>query len=254
MAFKSSFDYVATVPTLLSIIVTLTCCHVVSPLLSSKFVSSYKSVQRKEYWNTLFGSTLHAFIMIVLSLVMLGGGFIDSYVVSKSALGFFTLQVSFGYFVADFAVVLASSQLRKDFGTIAHHISSISGIFLSLLYEGHLMFFPVFRLIAELSTPFVNLRWYLQETNTSKSSKWFILAAVGMTVAFFVTRILPIPWQWYITIQTVTDEAAYVIPLKFRMFLCVSMLVFDLLNLYWMYKIGRGILKFIRTIQSSKKS
>lgn len=252
--FKGSFDYVATVPTLVSFIATLMCCHVVSPLLSSKFVSSYKSVERKEYWNTLPGSTLHAFVVIVLALVVIGGGFIDSYVVSKSALGFFTLQVSLGYFVGDFVVVLANSQLRKDIGTIAHHISSMLGIFLSLYYEGHMMFFPVFRLIAELSTPFVNLRWWLQETNTPKSSKWFILAAVGMTVTFFLTRILPIPWQWYITIGTVTDEASYVVPLKFRIFLCVSMLVFDLLNLYWMYKIGRGILKFIHTVQSSKKN
>ena len=162
MVFKSSFDYVATVPTLLSIIVTLSFCHVVSPLLSSKFVSSYKSVQHKEFWNTLLGSNLHAFVVIVLAMIMLGGGFIDSYVVSKSALGFFTLQVSFGYFVADFAMVLASSQLRKDFGTIAHHITSMTAIFLSLHYEGHLMFFPVFRLIAELPTSFVHdLRWCL---------------------------------------------------------------------------------------------
>ena len=254
MVFNSSFDYVATFPTLLSIIATLMCCHVVSPMLSSKFVSSYKSVQRKAYWNTLLGSTVHAFIVIVLVLVIHGGGYIDDYVVSKSALGFFTLQLSLGYFVGDIAVVLASSQLRKDIGTIAHHISSLLGIFLSLYYEGHLMYFPVFRLFAELSTPFVNLRWWLQETNTPKSSRWFILAAVGMTVTFFSTRILPIPWQWYITIGTVTDEACYVIPLKFRVFLCLANLVFDLLNLYWMYKIGRGILKFIHTIQRSKKT
>lgn len=254
MVFKSSLDYVATSTTLVSFITTLICCHVVSPMLSNMFVSAYKSVKHRDHWNTLFGSTVHAMVSLLLMLIVVGGGFIENYVVSKSSLGFFTLQISLGYFLGDFFLVIASPSLRKDIGLLAHHLTSMSGIFLSLLYEGHLMYFPIFRLIGEASTPFVNLRWLLQETSVPKTSKWSLVAAVGMTVTFFISRIVPIPWQWYVTITTVTDQACYVIPLHYRVVLCVSMLVFDILNVYWMYKIFRGALKFIRTVKSRKNT
>lgn len=253
MVFKGSFDYIATLETFVSAAFTLLCCLVISPQLSLRLVKAYSTVKRKDHWDTLLTSTIHALVSAFLSLLVVFGGYIEDYVLSKSPLGFLTLQISLGYFVGDFFVVVISEHLRRDVGVIGHHLASGAGIFLSLYFEGHMMFFPVYRLIGELSTPFVNLRWILQETQTPKSSKWFIVAAVGMTVTFFISRIAPIPWHWMVTISTVTDEASFVVPFHFRLWLCGSFVVLDLLNLYWMYKIVKGIVKFFRT-QSSKRT
>ena len=254
MVFKGSFDYVFTLATFVSAAFTLLCYLVLSPLLSRRLVKAYRTLKHKDHWNTLLSSTIHALISTVLSLIVILGGYIDDYVLSESTLGFLTLQISLGYFLGDFLVVMSSESLRRDIGVVCHHLASGVGILLTLYYEGHCLFFAVYRLIGELSTPFVNLRWILQQTHMPKTSKWYIVAAVGMTGTFFISRIVPIPWHWMVTISTMTDEASFVIPFKYRVFMVVSYLVLDLLNLFWMYKIGKGIFKFIRVLGSMRTS
>ena len=83
-------------------------------------------------------------------------------VYSKSQLGFTVLQLSLGYFVADFVFCCMDSNLRWDKASMIHHIAVIIGVWLTLYFQGKFMFFVFARFISELSTPVVNTFWVLQ--------------------------------------------------------------------------------------------
>lgn len=238
---QGGFEQVATLPTLFSFIGTLIMALVMSPFISSQTV-------RRKCSNTLPGSTIHAIIVGPLSLVAICGGYVDNYIITESDFGFLTLQLSLGFFLGDFILVLSSKRLRKDKGAIVHHLVSMAGIFYSLYNHGQFIYFSLYRLATELSTPFVNLRLLLHQIGISKSSTWYIMSAVMMAISFFVVRILPIPWHWWVLVTMVTDEASLKVSLIFRICLIAVFVVFDLLNAYWMLSIGKGAVKYMGSL------
>ena len=81
------------------------------------------------------------------------------------------------------------------------------------------MFFVVYQLIAEYSTPFVNLRYILADLGEKKGSL-HMFTGIGMLISFVLCRIIVIPWHWYVLFVTVvTEEAALIVPLFFRVWL-----------------------------------
>ena len=170
---------------------TLFCCLVLSPQIRLYLVKVCGELPKHStrHFDTLLASTVHAIVAVVLASYSLAFGLLGTYrVFSKSPLGFMTLQMSLGYFVADFLIILVDPKLRSDKGSVAHHITGIVGIITCLYLQGKLMFFIISRLISEASTPFVNMRWVLHELHIADGSL-FKTAAYGMLVTFFATRI-----------------------------------------------------------------
>lgn len=197
-------------------------------------------------------STIHAIISALLTSYLLAFGLMGSNrVFSKSPLGFTTMQISLGYFVGDLIVGLLDPKLRADGMGMIHHIAGIVGLTLGLFYQGKFMFFVVYRLIAECSTPFVNLHHILYNLER-KDGSLYVVGGIGMLITFILCRIIVIPWHWYeILTVVVTEEAALLVPLFFRVWLGGNYLVFDILNIYWCYKIMRGALKLFKTKRKS---
>ena len=117
--------------------------------------------------------------------MLLTGAMGTNLVYSKSQLGFTVLQLSLGYFVADFVFCCMDSNLRWDKASMIHHMTVIIGVWLVLYFQGKFMFFfVIFHYISELSTTVVNTFWILVILNR-KESTLFLVTSITMVVVFF---------------------------------------------------------------------
>ena len=242
----SSWDYVLTPAFLMSFIVTLALPLILSPLACGILVQQSKNVpaKRQTHFHTLSSSTVHAVTVSVLAVYLLVSGTLGpTRVFSKSSVGFIALQISLGYFIGDFIVSLLDPTLRSDVGSIIHHLAGITSISIGLVHQGKLMFFIVYRLISELSTPMVNLRLFHYQLD-NKNGCGYSFASLGMMVTFFLFRIAPIPWHWFVLIQTLNDPLCpVVVELQGRIWLVGIYIIFDVLNLYWFSKVIKVAMK-----------
>ena len=239
---------------LITFLAALLIPYLVSPPFWTLLLPASKNPPRSNmYFHTMLTSTIHAIVSTILTSYLMGFGLMGSNrVFSKSPLGFVTMQISLGYFIGDLIVCLLDPKLRANRGSMIHHIAGIVGLGLGLFYQGKFMFFIVYRLIAECSTPFVNLHYILHNQN-EKGGTLYLFAGIGMLIMFVLCRIIVIPWHWYEILTVVmTEEAALLVPLFFRVWLGGNYLVFDILNIYWCFKIMRGALKLLKTKRKAK--
>uniref|UniRef100_A0A8C0IL32 TLC domain-containing protein n=1 Tax=Chelonoidis abingdonii TaxID=106734 RepID=A0A8C0IL32_CHEAB len=188
----------------------------VSPQLSlalSRHYCSLTTVKKCE-WNSRCVSTLHALIVGLFCLYIL---FFDG------AINIHPLLFAGG------GDVPPTSPLGQG----------INGLSLPQS-RGVLPYFANFRLLSELSTPFVNLRWFFDTVGQPRSS-WFVLAnGLAMTVVFFLVRIAVIP-SYYARVLAWYGTPEYArLGLAVQVAWIVPSLALEVLNLVWMYKIVRG--------------
>ena len=243
----NSLPYIITPAFISSFVITVLCSVVFSPLLWPLITPKYHTInERKSYFNTMLSSTIHAVTVSSLTSYILSSGSLGTNrSFSKSPLGFATMQISLGYFVADLIICLMDPFLRRDMGSMTHHVAGIVAISLGLFYQGKFMFFIIYRLISELSTPFVNL-WSTFRTLDEKNTIWYAFSSIGMVTTFCVCRIMPMPWHWYVLWFTIIDPASFIVPLHFRVLTVINFLAFDVLNVYWFSKMVRGAVKLFR--------
>ena len=226
---------------------------VVSPYFSSRYcLKKYYSTwsnNTKDYYNSLSCSYIHAIIVTSLSLWAVWNdqdGSIESQVLLRSSIGTAAMQISFGYFVADCLIILSSSYLQSD---ILHHFSSLVSVMFGLTYRGHWQLLILLRLVSEMSTPFVNIRWTLETIKTPKTSTMYVICGFCMTLLFFIPRVFIIPLLWYylyrLIIYEYSSDALYGIPTILKLWAISAYVVLDSLNIYWGYKIARGFKKHV---------
>lgn len=241
--------YFITPAFLISFLATFLSPYLLSPPLWRLLLPPNKAPPSTDmHFHTMLSSTVHAFVSFTFSIYLMGSGLMGTNrLYSQLPLGFTVMQMSLGYFCGDFVVCLLDPKLRSDKGSMLHHLAGIVGLSLSLFLQGKAMFFVIYRLIAEASTPFVNLRSILS-TLGEKDRSLYLFTGISMLVTFLLCRIIVIPWHWYEILVTVTsEECARLVPMFFRVWLGFNYLVFDVLNVYWFGKIVRGALKLYRT-------
>lgn len=234
---------------LISFLASLVSPYIVSPPLWKAILPAHKNPPRSDkHFHTMLSSTVHAVVSSSLCVYIMWYGLMGTNrIFSHLPLGFTTMQISLGYFIGDFIVCLLDPKLRSDTGSMIHHVAGIVGVSLSLFHQGKAMFFVIYRLFSECSTPFVNLRSILSDIG-EKDRTLYIYTGVSMLITFLLCRIVVIPWHWYEILKTVMSvECTLLIPLFFRVWLGVNYLVFDILNIYWAYKIIKGAVKLYTT-------
>lgn len=228
--------------------ITLFCCFVVSPPIRRYLSKVLRELPKpsERYFDSLLGSTVHATVVVFLVLYSLMSGIAGEHrVFSKSPLYFMTVQVSLGYFLADLLIILQDPNMRLDKASVTHHLFGITGLGLSLFFQGQLIFYIIFRLISELSTPFVNMRWILHEFHITHGSL-FKTASYGMMITFFATRIVVMPWLWYDFYKCYTHPGFAIVSPFFQVWAALNFFTFDVLNVYWFYRMIRGAIKLYR--------
>ncbi len=242
----SSWSFIVTPVFITSFLLSVLLPKLLSPLACGIFQPRTKDIPSKmqTHFHTLLGSTIHAVVVVVLSLyTILSGSLGTNHIFSKSPLGFVTMEISLGYFTGDFFVCLLDPHLRGDAGSLLHHIAGLLSVLASLYNQGIFMFFVIYRMVSEASTPSVNLRFYHYQLG-NKDSFWYTFASLSMMVLFFLTRIILIPFHWYTLINTLLEpECTLIVPIGWRAWIVGGFLIFDILNLYWFSKMVKGARK-----------
>ena len=259
---QASLDYVLVPTVLASFILALISYFLVSPFLSNLFLPFYRKFDkgRQEYFNSLLFSTIHAIIIVAAATNVLFWlpWTTESLLKHDSPYGFFAMQFAGGYFMADFISILSSPYMRNDKFILLHHVTSFISVFFGCYFQGAWMPYVMMRLMAEFSTPFVNLRWILSAIQYPKTSPLFIFTGSALTFAFFTSRILPIPLFYYVLYSLAVGDlhpsATFTFPVTFKGLIICFVLLLDSLNLYWFSLLWRGLCKVLKSFWSHPKS
>ncbi|XP_018594157.1 TLC domain-containing protein 4-B [Scleropages formosus] len=214
-----------------------------SPLLSAFITPSYRRLApgKLTEWNSRMVSTIHAFVVGLFCLYIL---WFDDAVNADPVWGDPTLvklnvAITCGYLLYDLALLACNWSTMGDGFFVCHHVAALYA-YSYVLTRGLLPYFANFRLISELSTPFVNQRWFFEALSFPRSHHLVVANGVAMAVVFFLVRIAVIPTYYARVIATFGTPAFYRLGLGAQVAWILSCVCLDILNAIWMYKIARG--------------
>lgn len=234
-----------------SVIGGILACKVIydlTQLFSTLYFKSYgglTKVQRVE-WNNRGMSTAHAIFIAAMSLyfVFWSDLYADDRIAGlltfrSSLLSTSALGVSVGYFIADLGLILWFYPSLGGMEYVVHHSLSGTAVAYAMFSgEGQLYTFMV--LISEVTTPEINMRWFL-DTAGLKRSGAYLINGVVIFFAWLVARILLFVYMFY----HVYLHYHQVIQMHWFGFFLVFVVpsVLAAMNLMWFGKIIKGLKK-----------
>ncbi|XP_073269304.1 uncharacterized protein [Primulina huaijiensis] len=217
-----------------SVFVGILMCKIVYELtgvVSSLFIKGYPKLDSKQKleWNNRGFSTFHAIVVAAGSLYLLvvSDLFVDT---------------------QDELMISRTSNLSDTIMGVVHHGLSMYSIIQSLL-SGQAQVYILMVLFTESTTPFVNLRWYLDVAGL-KNSKLYTYNGVSLFFGWLVARIISFMYFFYHMFMHF-DQVKKVFPVGFYSLLVVPP-VLAMMNLFWFWKIARGLIKTLNKARHSK--
>lgn len=222
---------------------------VASPLLSAVISPGYERLPATKHteWNSRLVSTVHALIVGLFCLYILW--FDDAVnadpVWGDPSLVKFNVAITCGYLLYDLVLLACNWSTMGDSFFVCHHLAALYA-YGYVLTRGVLPYFANFRLISELSTPFVNQRWFFEALKYPRSDRLVVANGIAMAVVFFVVRIVVMPPYWSSVFATFGTPSFERLGLGAQVAWITSCIALDVLNTVWMYKIARGCYKVIK--------
>ncbi|CAN4093453.1 unnamed protein product [Withania somnifera] len=244
---------------LLSVFAGIIMCKIVYRLtgaISTLFFTGYVKLDdlKKLEWNNRGFSTFHAFLVAAASLYLLLGsdlfrdGAQHELMINRTSVFSDTiLGISSGYFLSDLAMIYYYFPALGGTEYVLHHGLSMFAIVQSL-FSGQAQIYILMVLFTECTTPFVNLRWYLDVAGR-KNSQLYVCNGVALFLGWLVARILLFFFFFYHMFSHF-DQIKKVYPLGFYSLLTVPPLL-ALLNIVWFWKIAKGLIKTLRKARHS---
>eukprot|EP01080_Neovahlkampfia_damariscottae_P007994 gene7994-12459_t len=210
----------------------------------------FKTMKDKMDWHSRIVSCIHAIIATIMATacfkyeyetLFLGNLFGDNQ--WKELFGI-TVALTSGYLFADFWVVYQ----QGDFLMMLHHIGGGVGLFIAIVTQKG-AFFTVLFCFTEISTPFMNFRWFLDITGYRNSVIYLINGLIA-TFLFGFVRILYIIsfyYKWYTQWDDYIKNPFFLM----MVFGTLANLV-HILNIIWFYKIMNGLIKVLCGPSSEK--
>ncbi|CAM8935718.1 unnamed protein product [Rhodiola kirilowii] len=220
----------------------------VTQLMSKLYFKTYSSltkVQRME-WNNRGISTVHALFIAALALYFV---FWSDLFSDKNHLGpltfrsshfsTFGLGVSVGYFLSDISMILWLYPSIGGIEYVIHH--ALSGIAVAYaMYTGEGQLYTYMVLISEVTTPEINMRWYL-DISGMKRSNAYLLNGIVIFFAWLVARILLFVYMFY-HVYLHMEQVNRLHIVGFLLVFAVPS-VLGVMNLMWFGKILKGLRK-----------
>lgn len=229
--------------------------HFLSCWLSAKVSPGFSCLgpSKKIEWNSRVVSTCHSVVVgaLSLSVSLFDEDTIQDPLWGDSLLAKVNVAIASGYLISDLLVIVLHWDVLGDKFFVIHHCASLFAFFL-VLRDGVLQYIANFRLLAELSSPCVNQRWFLEALQYSKLSAANVLNGLLMTLSFFVVRILPIPSFYGFMVSTVGTEAYARLGLLTQCSWVTSCVVLDVMNVIWMVKIAKGCFRVLTLMRHEK--
>ncbi|KAF7647860.1 hypothetical protein LDENG_00165610 [Lucifuga dentata] len=228
---------------------------VASPLLSSVITPGYECLHPTKLteWNSRLVSTVHALVVGLFCLYIL---WFDDAVNANPVWGDPSLvklnvAITCGYLLYDLVLLACNWSTMGDSFFVCHHLAALYA-YGYVLTRGVLPYFANFRLISELSTPFVNQRWFFEALKYPRSHRMVVLNGIAMAVVFFLVRIAVMPTYWASVFATFGTADFERLGLGAQVAWITSCIALDILNTIWMYKITRGCYKVLTGTGSRK--
>ncbi|KAL4647937.1 transmembrane protein 56-B-like isoform X1 [Arapaima gigas] len=171
------------------------------------------------------------------------------------------VAITCGYLLYDLLLLACNWSTMGDSFFVCHHLAALYAYGYVLVRHsqsqdqhkqtlcptsrGVLPYFANFRLISELSTPFVNQRWFFEVLSVPRTDRLVVANGIMMTVVFFLVRIAVIPSYYSRVVATFGTPAFIRLGLGPQVAWIVSSVCLDILNTIWMYKIARGCYKVL---------
>nr|XP_028588570.1 transmembrane protein 56 isoform X1 [Podarcis muralis]XP_028588571.1 transmembrane protein 56 isoform X1 [Podarcis muralis]XP_028588572.1 transmembrane protein 56 isoform X1 [Podarcis muralis] len=222
--------------------------HVLSSWISARVTSGFSSLDQKKKieWNSRTVSSFHALLVGVfcLYILMYDEAVNADHVWGEPSTVQLNLAITSGYLISDLLLIIFYWNAIGDIYFVIHHLVALYAYYF-VLERGLLAYFANFRLLAEISTPFVNQRWFYEVLGYSKASKSNIINGLLMTITFFLGRIIVIPIYYAKVAAEVGTEAFDRLGLAAQSAWFISSIILDIMNLKWMVRITKGCYKVI---------
>ncbi|XP_039628501.1 TLC domain-containing protein 4-B [Polypterus senegalus] len=228
---------------------------VASPYVSLILSQGYQHLHpvKKTEWNSRLVSTVHALIVGTLCLYIL---WFDEAVNKDPVWGDprlvkLNVAITCGYLLYDLLLLAMHWKTMGDGFFVCHHLAALYA-YGYVLGRGVLPYFANFRLISELSTPFVNQRWFFDVLSYPRSGLQVVLNGVAMAVVFFAVRIAVMPTYYIRVWSTVGTPAFERLGPGPQVAWILSSVSLDVLNIIWMYRITRGCYRVLTGSKSTR--
>ncbi|KAK2983955.1 hypothetical protein RJ640_009678 [Escallonia rubra] len=217
-------------------------------LISASYFRGYgglTKIQRIE-WNNRGISTIHALFIATISLyfVFWSDLYSDNNLAGlvtfrSSPFSTFALGVSVGYFLSDLGMICWLYPALGGLEYVIHHsLSGIAVAYAMFTGEGQLYTFMV--LISEVTTPEINMRWFL-DTAGLKRSNAYLINGVLIFFAWLVARIMLFVYMFY-HVYLHYDQVSQMHIIGFLLVFVVPSALATM-NLMWFGKIIKGLRK-----------
>ena len=158
----SVLPYLLSPVSLCTSLVILICIYVIVPFIGPRFIPSYNGLkENRRRFDSFLGTSLHHAVVPALAVYALASGAITNqvHVQNQSVLGLYILQMTQGFLVAEFIVILHDPiQRRRRRINLFHHVLFITvGCYMAFLLRGYGLFFAASFEISEISTLFVHI-------------------------------------------------------------------------------------------------
>ena len=147
-----------------------------------------------------------------------------------------------GYLVADIIPVVIYRDTMANINELYGHHILASMAWSCLIYYRVTQWWGCFWLLAELSTPFVNLRWWLYKSKSTGLP--YALNGLVMTAAFGYARVSHLPWTLSYLVAdfaAIQQKAGW-----FAYFFCICFAFNACLQCYWFFLMMKGLIKGVK--------
>ncbi|KAL3633800.1 hypothetical protein CASFOL_022562 [Castilleja foliolosa] len=238
-------------PVYTSIMIGIFGCKTVydlSQLISPVWFKSYLNLakSRQIEWSNRAISTFHSVYITIVSLYFV---FSSELFVDNLHLGPFTLRssifstcalgVSVGYFLIDLGMIIWCYPSLGGMEYVIHHLLSLVALSYAML-TGQAQIYTYMVLISEATTPWINLRWYLDAAGM-KRSKAYTINGVVIFLAWLVVRILLFIYMFF-HVYIYYDQVKHIHEMGVALVFLVPS-VLSVMNVFWFCKIFKGLKK-----------
>lgn len=224
-----------------------------SPAFSEQFAVYRKLDRRKRLgWDQRVTSFVHSILVSLLALYHVLT-YKEPYS-DPSELARFMIHLVMAYIIQDTFVIIVLDGDTDSKADILHHVFTTCLCYISQLGFDYWHLIATYRVLAELSTPLLNVRWFIYAFGKNKDPI-FTWNNLAFAVSFFVSRIAVMPY-FYGVVQGLLATEVYnqnVGPITHVTWLAVVVMM-DVLNLYWFSFIAKKVVRSVQVVMTSKQS
>ncbi|XP_003784183.1 transmembrane protein 56 [Otolemur garnettii] len=229
--------------------------HFVSYWFSAKVSPGFNnlSIEKKIEWNSRVVSTCHSLVVgtFGLYIFLFDEATIVDPLWGDPSLVNVNIAIASGYLISDLLILILYWKVIGDKFFIVHHCAALYAYFF-LLKEGVLAYIGNFRLLAELSSPFVNQRWFFEALKYPKFCTANVVNGILMMVVFFLVRVASMPPLYGFMYSVYGTEPYERLGLVIQCSWIASCVILDVMNIMWMIKISKGCIKVVSLFRKEK--